>query len=275
MSDYPQGDIRYTPTMDEMIQEMDSITLDQVKEVYRDQLSSAQGEIAIVGDFDQLSAMSALNEVLGGWDSEVTYTPIIREARSDMQGSRKDINTPDMANAVFAAGLAFPLNDTDADVEALRLGNFILGGGTLSSRLGDRIRQKEGLSYGVRSSIAIPTEGNDARFSINAITNPVNMEAVEKAAMEELTRFIQEGPTDEEVATAITAWLESQKVGRSRDGSIAGQIKSNLYLDRTFKFTSEREARIAALTANDIKQAFQKHIDPDKLVIIRAGDLEE
>lgn len=275
MSDYPQGDIRYTPTMDEMIQEMDSITLDQVKQVYRDQLSSARGEIAIVGDFDQLSAMSALNEVLGGWDSEVTYTPIIREARSDMQGSRKDINTPDMANAVFAAGLAFPLNDTDADVEALRLGNFILGGGTLSSRLGDRIRQKEGLSYGVRSSIAIPTEGNDARFSINAITNPVNMEAVEKAAMEELTRFIQEGPTDEEVATAITAWLESQKVGRSRDGSIAGQIKSNLYLDRTFKFTSEREARIAALTANDIKQAFQKHIDPDKLVIIRAGDLEE
>ena len=164
-----------------------------------------------------------------------------------MKGSRKDINTPDMANAVFAAGLAFPLNDSDEDVEALRLGNFILGGGTLSSRLGDRIRQKEGLSYGVRSSISIPTEGSDARFSINAITNPVNMEAVEKSAMEELTRFIEEGPTDEEVSTAITAWLESQKVGRSRDGSIAGQIKSNLYLDRTFQFTAEREARITAL----------------------------
>lgn len=93
--------------------------------------------------------------------------------------------------------------------------------------------------------------------------------------MEELNRFISEGPTKEEVDSAITAWLESQKVGRSRDGSIAGQIKSNLYLDRTFQFTADREARISALTAEDIKSAFQKHIDPANLVIIRAGDFSE
>ena len=66
---------------------------------------------------------------------------------------RRDILTPDKANAEFLAGLAFPLKETDPDYAALRLGNFIFGGGTLSSRLGNRIRQKEGLSYGVTSSL--------------------------------------------------------------------------------------------------------------------------
>ena len=275
MSQYPPGDVRYVPTLDETIEQLESMTLEQVKQVYRQQLSAATGEIAVVGEFDPLDVMNALGEILDDWKSDVAYATIQREARSDLKGDRLDIHTPDMANAVFAAGLAFPLNDKDPDAEALRLGNFILGGGTLSSRLGDRIRQQEGLSYGVSSSVAIPGEGNDARFSINAITNPENMDAVEKAAMEELTRFIQEGPTTEEVATAITAWLESQKVARSRDGSIAGQIKENLYLGRTFRFTAERESRIAQLTADQIKAAFQKHVDPARLVIIRAGDFQK
>jgi zinc protease len=93
--------------------------------------------------------------------------------------------------------------------------------------------------------------------------------------MEELTRFIKDGPTDSEVADAQTAWLERQKVSRSSDGSIAGQMISNLHLDRTFKFTSDREKRIAALKPADIKAAFEKYIDPEKLVIIRAGDFKE
>ncbi|MGI9517335.1 MAG: M16 family metallopeptidase [Pirellulaceae bacterium] len=275
MSRYESDDVRYVPTLDETIERIDNLTLEQVKQVYQNQLSSATGQIAIVGDFDQQATLAALAEILGDWKSDVEFASIDREALDDVTGSNSDIVTPDKANAVFMAGLPLPLNDADDDAEALRLGNFILGGGSLSSRLGDRIRQKEGLSYGVSSSIAIPTRGNDARFTINAITNPENIDAVESAAMEELTRFIEEGPTDEEVETAQVAWLESQKVSRSRDGSIAGQMSSNLYLDRTFEHTSERERKIAELTHQDIKEAFRRHIDPAKLVIIRAGDFKE
>ena len=58
---------------------------------------------------------------------------------------------------IFLAGLVFRLKETDADYAALRLGNFLFGGGTLSSRLGNRIRQKEGLSYGVTSALSAST----------------------------------------------------------------------------------------------------------------------
>jgi zinc protease len=172
------------------------------------------------------------------------------------------------------AGLALPMNEENPDSIALELGNFILGGGTLSSRLGDRIRQKEGLSYGVTSSIQAPSRGTDARFTINAITNPANIDAVEVAAMEELKRFIQAGPTDAELSDAKKAFLESLKVSRTSDGSIAGQLATDLHLGRTFAYTKAREEQIKALKPEDVRLAFWKHIDPAKLVVLRAGDFK-
>ena len=273
LSRYEKNDVRYVPTTDESIEQMESLTLDEIKEIYERQLSAATAEVAIVGDFDNAAALAALKEILKDWRSNVAYRSIDREARTALTGAKQDILTPDKANAVFTSGLAFELNDSDADAEALTLGNYILGGSTLSSRIGNRIRQKEGLSYGATSSLSIPSKGNDARFTISAITNPANMDKVEAAAQEELARFLKDGPTQQEVDDAIKAWLESRKVSRSSDGAIAGQMLSNLHLNRTFAFTQQREARIAKLTPADIQAAFQKHIDPDRLIIIRAGDL--
>ena len=272
LSQYPKGDVRYSPTLKESIQMTNEATLEQVMAIYHDQVSAGTGEISIVGDFEPEAAMSAISEVLRDWKSEVAFTAIEREAKTDIQGAKEDIVTPDKANAEFLAGLSLEMNEDHPDHAALQMGNFILGGGTLSSRLGDRIRQKEGLSYGVTSSVSIPSRGNDARFTINATTNPGNIEAVEKAAFEELTRFIADGPTEKELDDARTAWLESRKLSRTGDGAIAGQLSSNLYLGRTFAYAAEQERKIAALTTDDIKSAFRKHIDPGKLIVIRAGD---
>jgi len=272
LSQYPKGDVRYSMSMSERKAELESVTLDQVKAVYQQQLSATHAEIAIVGDFEVESAMSAVREVLQGWKSETRWQEISREARADVQAGKQDIVTPDKANAVFLAGLSFAMNDDHPDAAALQLGNFILGGGTLSSRLGDRIRQNEGLSYGVNSSVSIPSTGNDARFAINAITNPANINAVEKAAMEELERFLKDGPSAKEIADAQTAWLESRKVSRTSDGAIASQLVSNLHLSRTFARDAEEERRIAALTPEMVRDAFRRHVDPAKLVVIRAGD---
>jgi zinc protease len=176
---------------------------------------------------------------------------------------------------VFLAAVSFPLKETDPDFAALRMGNFILGGGTLSSRLGDRIRQKEGLSYGVTSSFTASPRDALATLTINAITNPANIDKVEKAAMDELTKFLTDGPTESELADAKQAYLEAQKVGRTGDAGIAGQIVTNLNLGRSFSHAAEQEKQIKELTTEQVTSAFKKHVDPKKLVIIRAGDFKK
>lgn len=274
MSDYPRGDVRYVPSMQESLSEMNRVQLDEIVQIYREQISSNHAEIAIVGDFEVEPAVAAIRGMLADWKSEVPFSPIEREARKGLAGSKDSILTPDKANAVFLAGLPLEMNESNPDSIALEIGNFILGGGTLSSRLGDRIRQKEGLSYGVSSSLSTPARGTDARFTINAITNPANIQAVEVAAMEELTRFIDAGPTEAEMNDAKKAFLEAIKVSRTGDSAIAGQLASNLYLGRTFAYSKEREEQIQALTAEGVRKAFQKYIDASKLVILRAGDFK-
>ncbi len=274
LSAYEKGDIRYAQTPAETIEEMKSVQLDQIKAIYEKQLSSATGEIAIVGDFDPDAALESLRVALKDWKTEVPYKQIVREVNKMATGGTETIVTPDKANATFLAGLSFAMNDDSDEVVALQIGNLILGGGTLSSRLGDRIRQKEGLSYGVSSSVAIPARGTDARFTITAITNPANIGAVEKAAMEELNRFLEDGPTEAEMDEAKKSYLESQKIGRTSDDSIAGQIQSNLYLGRNFGFIAKREKMIERLTAQDVRDVFRRYVQPSKLVIIRAGDFK-
>lgn len=274
LSDYPANDVRYVRSMQETMEEMEKVTLEDVVSVYRDQVSGSVAEIAIVGDFDADPAIAAVKNILENWKTNVPYRSIDRDARKVMNGVKQDINTPDKANAVFMAAMSFPLNEDDSETTALEVGNFILGGGTLSSRLGNRIRQKEGLSYGVTSSLSTPSRGTDARFTINAITNPANINAVEVAAMEELQQFIEKGPTEAELEDAKKAYLEAQKVSRTNDGAIAGQLISNMHLGRTFAYTKSREDRVKALTPEDVKKAFAKFVDPKKLVIMRAGDFK-
>ena len=111
---------------------------------------------------------------------------------------------------------------------ALLVANRIFGGGALKSRLGDRIRQKEGLSYGVSSSIRADDSyaGTDdaGSFSIQAIAAPENMKKVEAAVREELARLVKDGITEEELRDGISGTLTERQQGRADDGTVASML---------------------------------------------------
>ncbi|MBX9582042.1 MAG: insulinase family protein, partial [Gemmataceae bacterium] len=275
LSPYGPDDVRYVPTLDENLARVEAVSLDQVKALYEAQVGAGKAEVGVVGDFDPEATVAAVRAMLKDWKSSVPVERVARAAPADKPGLKEDISTPDKANAVLLAGLAFPLTDADPDYPALRVGNFLFGGSTLSSRLGDRIRQKEGLSYGVTSGLSVSARDPSASLTVNAITNPANIDKVEKAVNEELARFLAEGPSESELSDAKTAYLEGQKVGRTGDAAIAGQIATNLDLGRTFAHAAEQEKKVAALTRDEVTAAFRKHVDPKKLVVVRAGDFKK
>ncbi len=275
LAPYKPTDIRYVPTAEENAKRMASVTMDQVKAIYEKQVGAGAAELAVVGDFDPETTLAAVREILKDWKSDVAYKRIERSAPTDVAGSKEDIVTPDKSNAQFVAGVTFPMKESDPDFAALRLGNFMLGGNTLSSRLGNRIRQKEGLSYGVTSAFNASPRDPVATFTVTAITNPVNIDRVETAFLDELTKFLSEGPTPQELEEAKNAYLEAQKVARTADAGIAGQIVANIDMGRTFAHVSELEKRTREVTPDDVKAAFRKYVDPKKLVIVRAGDFKK
>ena len=150
LSPYSKDDVRYVPTLEETIDLAKQVSLDQIKTLYETQIGGAHAELGVVGDFDPESTLRIVKEMLSGWESKVPFTRIDHKVAESGTGMKEDILTPDKSNAEYLAGLSFALSDSDPDYPALRIGNAILGGSTLASRIGDRIRQKEGLSYGAR-----------------------------------------------------------------------------------------------------------------------------
>mgnify|MGYP000816136521 FL=1 len=116
-----------------------------------------------------------------------------------MKGERIVIDTPAKENAVLLARVDFKANLEDKASPAMVTADWILGGGTgLSNRLVDRLRQKEGLSYGVGSRVMLPKFGDRAFWSLFAITAPQNLARAELCAREEIARILKDGVTEKE-----------------------------------------------------------------------------
>ena len=151
------------------------------------------------------------------------------------------------------------MRDDDPDYAALVLGNYMLGGGFLNSRLATRIRQKEGLSYGVGSQLQASSLDKNGNLLVFAIYAPQNAAKLEAAIKEEIAKALREGFTDDEVKAAKAGWLQSQQVTRAQDGSLAGRLNSLNFVDRTVTWDGDFEKRIDALTPADIRAAMTAH----------------
>jgi zinc protease len=162
--------------------------------------------------------------------------------------------------------------DTDPDYPAMVLGDYMLGGGNLSSRLADRIRQKEGASYGVGSFFSARPLDKSGQWGAYAIYAPENAGRVETALREEIDRALKDGFTATEIANAKQGWLQNAQVERSQDASLAGELANNLFLDRTLTFDADLEKRLSALTADQIVAVMRKYLDPAKVTVVKAGD---
>ena len=274
LSPYSKDDIRYVPTIEESIARLQAATHAQVVRLYQEYLGARTGELTIVGDFDEAACLPTLKEALADWSPAKPYARITNPLAGYVGGTRHEIKTPDKANATYSAGLLLPMRDDDPDYPALVLGNYILGAGTLASRLGVRIRQQEGLSYGVSSSFGASPWEPRASFSITAICNPKNMARLEVCVKEELQRLMRDGITAEELDKARQGYLESLKVSRSSDVAIAGTLASLRHLDRTMAWQADMEKKIRALTPETVNAALRQHIDPAKLVVVTAGDFD-
>ncbi len=271
LNPYPKGDVRYVSTPDEDLADVKATTLEDVKKFAADFYGASVGELAIVGDIDAKEAGKLAQDLFGSWKSPRPFARVGNPFH-DAPSVHQSFEAPDKANAFFIAGLNLSLRDDDPDYPALLLGNYMFGGGFLNSRLATRIRQKEGLSYGVGSQLQASSLDKSGTFSTFAIYAPENASKLEAAFNEEVARAWKEGFAAKEVEEARSGWLQSRQVGRAQDAALARLLAQDLYLSRTLAWDAELEKKVTALTPDEIVSALRRHIDPAKITIVKAGD---
>ncbi len=252
---------------------MKKVTLEDVKKFHAQFYGASNGELVVAGDFNRGRLQAAAVELLGGWTSAVPYRRMATLYRKAPPVNMK-IETPDKENATFQAGMRISMSDDDPDYPAMLLANSMFGG-TLGSRMPNRIRNVEGLSYSVSSRFSAPSQGNGAQFSGSAISAPQNTPKVEASFKDELASTLRTGFTADEVAAAKKAFHDAQIVGRSREQSLIRNIAVREESGRSMKWDEQLEAKIQALTPEQINSVFRRLLDPEALSIVKAGDFQK
>ncbi len=265
----------YTPSFEEAKARIESLTVDQLRDFHARFHGFGPGtSVAFVGDFDADALRAKLDEHFGDWTAEVEFQRWADDY-SAVEPVRLVEQLDDKASAVLIASQGFPMSDTHPDFVALELAGHMLGGGFLSSRLGNRIRNEEGLSYAVAGGVNAHPIDDNASFFAFAMFAPENLARVEEVLAEELVKVVEEGFSEEELESAKTGFLQQRILQRSDDASLAGILTAGLYLDRDMDWHAEREAAIRALTLDEVNAAVAEWLDPDGLVTGIAGDFTD
>jgi zinc protease len=165
------------------------------------------------------------------------------------------------------------MSQNDADYAAIVIASYMFGE-PITSHISDRIRNREGLSYGANARIAVPAEGDSALLSGTVSLNPAVGPKVEFSFMDELKKVYSGGFGAAELAEAKKAYLDARVIGRSTDAALLNFIALHEQLDRPYTWDKNLESKIRALTLDEVNTAFRKHIDPNGVSIVKAGDFK-
>ncbi len=268
---FPEDHPRYSTTFEEDVERLNAATVEEARAFWQAFYGAEGGTVGVVGDFDPDETLAVLEEVFGDWSAPQPYARV-PDPHVEVEAASMDIETPDKANAWMVAVAAFRMRDDDPRYPALRMADFMLGGGFLNSRLPTRIRQEEGLSYGVGSQLAVPALDDGAAFLTYAIFAPENGDRVVEAFRDEMRKALEEGFAQEELDAAKRGYLDAQQNGRSDDGSLADRLSGNLFRDRTMEFTAAQEEAIEGLTLEEVNSALRDYVALDGISVFRAGD---
>lgn len=272
---FPAGHPYHVQTLAGRLAAIEALPREDLLAFHRDFYGMGAGStVTVVGDVDVEALQGQLERHFGDWHLPAPFTRIDTPFVS-RPPTHTRIETPDKANATLLARMNLRVNQEDADYPALLVGNAILGGSGMKSRLGDRIRQREGLSYGVGSNFSASVFDDAGMFGVHAIAAPENMARVEAAMREEIARIRQDGITAEELDDAIDGMLRSRRTARANDPELVAMLDANLYIGRDMAYSAAFEDKLRALTPDAVQAAIVRHLDPDALSVFIGGDFGE
>lgn len=275
LSDYPKGHPYYASTTDESLEELTNVKLDDVKKYYADFYGANNSVSSFVGQLDKQQVSAFLQNSFGKWNSKETYKevePLYFESKKAMEV----INTPDKTNAMMLAGINLNISRKNADYPAVIMANELLGGGAfLSSRIPQRLRENEGMSYGAGSFLNVQYNYNSGNWGLYAMFNPLYKGRLDSALHQEVDKAIQAGFTQDELSKSISSMLEQNKASLGSNENLAGIIRSFLQNDRDLNQYDEFTNKIKALSLDAVNTALRKYFDKSKLVTVYGGDFEK
>ncbi len=267
---YPVGHPNRSPAPEELLAAIESAKLEDVVAFHKSHFGPAHLTLVAVGDLDVPQLHREIEKSFAGWTGG---SAIIRAAKAmGTDASRnQDVVVPGKTSVSVVMGQASGLKYSDPDYQAVRVATAILGSG-FTGRLMSNVRDKEGLTYGIGSSLAGDTF-NDGAWSITATFAPGLLDKGIASARNQLTRWYDEGVTPEEVERTKTNLIGQFEIGTATTDGLAGTILATVHRGYDLTWLDRYQPTLKALTPEQVNAAVKKHLRPGDLYIIKAGTL--
>jgi zinc protease len=260
----------YAHSVQGTIESVKAIKPSQVREFYKRFFVAKNAVIVIVGAVDSEKAHQ-LAEQLTNNLPQGQEAPPVPKANQLTAGENVNINFPSSQTMLRIGQVG--INHTTPDYFPLMIGNYILGGGSLVSRLSHEVREKRGLTYGVDSQL-MPMPGNGS-FLISLSTQNKQATTALKITEETLSGILANGPSEEELQAAKQYIIGSFPLSLASNSSIAGMLLRISFYHLPDDYLDTYTARVSAVSVDDIKRAFKNLIHPDKMLHVSVGSTQQ
>lgn len=269
---YPKGHVNYSHTLEEWLEEIKSVSREQVVAHYKRVFGAQNTVVTVLGPVDNREVGDQITEHLDGWRAPDVWQRVPYPL-PEIAGTRLEFDTPDKTNVSLRAtlGMALSSNGPGSDYAAMDLATRIFGGGP-GSRLWRRLREDRGLSYSTAASFAGSALDLNSRVSMTTEVAPQNLSTAEAALKEEIARSLSQGFTEEEVERFKRQLLADRLRVRSGDAWAMNFMFNRIEYGYKANDIENRDALYASLDAGQVNAAWKKYLQPDKLVWGIFGD---
>ncbi len=267
---YPRGYPYYSESAEEIIAAIEKTTREDLIEFHRRHYGGATLVLAAVGDLNRGAFLEDFQRRLGAWPAGAFPEPPL-PAVGAPSGRREIVAMKEKVNADVVLEHHGGLRRTDEDFLATTLGISALGQSTLSSRLGLRVRDTEGLTYGIHARVSAGRFAGP--FAVSLTVAPQNLERAVASAREVVSGFVAEGVTEKEMADEKRSRIGKFKVDLASNAGIAGALDMAETYGLGVAYLDEFPGRVERIGREEIHAAVRRHIRPEDLVEVAAGDL--
>ncbi len=251
------------------IAQLETITVEDARTFYNKYYGAESMVLVAVGDVAPNTVLDLIETHLGGWRGAPAAEINFAETPLQTAPKREVVRMKDKANCDVVIGHASRLRRSNPDYLAAVIANNALGKSTLSSRLGLKVRDEMGLTYGISSGFRAGI--GDGPFSIGVTVAPGNIDLAINTTLDIVNDYIATGISEAELECEQSSVTGSYKVGLATNGGMAGQIVNSQLFGLGINYLDEFPAHIASLTKAQIDEAIRKYFHPDVATTVIAG----
>ena len=251
---------------------IEGITREDMLEFHRKYYQPGGFIFAVSGDFNTKEMIAKLEGAMKGWPVNKAVPEVPKTPYPTVTGVYT-VNKADVNQGRVSIGHVGAMRE-NPDYYALTIMNDILGGGNFTSRITSRVRSDEGLAYSASSSYGFGVYNPGIFRASFQSKNPTTSQAIE-IVMEEINRLRNSKVSAEELETAKNYLIEVFPRNFSTATQVAGLFAQDEYTKRAPDFWTNYRDRVRAVTVEDVQRVAQKYLQPDKLVVLVVGNIDE